>query len=119
MPVIAVLAEAEVRDQQRIRPECVAELAQGPLHDAVVGPRLRAPGILLRWDAEEHEALDADLERSFRLARQRVERVLRLPRHRLDRLRLVDSFAHEQWVDEVGGRDPRLSDKPAECRPRP
>src|SRR4029077_10570504 len=119
VPVVGVLAKTEVRNQQRVRAECISQLAQRPLADAVLGPCLRALRILLRRNAKEHETAHADLECCLRFARQGLERVLLLPGHRLDRAWLIDRVAHEQWMDQILRRDRGLPGEPAERRPRP
>src|SRR6266576_338626 len=93
-------------------------VAQGTLDDTGLRPRLRALGILLGGDPEQHKAPHADFHRGLGLARQRLDRVLLMPGHRLDRARFVDGVAHEQRIDQILGRERGLAGEPAKRRPR-
>jgi hypothetical protein len=61
------------------------------LHDALLAVRIAAGRILLAGNAEQNHAAQAESFRLATLLGDEIDRELRLPRHRTDRL--ADAFA--------------------------
>ena len=115
MAVVGVLAEADVDDHHQLGHR-LAERAQGPLDDAVVGPGGAADGVLRLRDAEEQDGRHAVVEGGLGGVDQAVDRVLEDAGHRADGLGDPLPGAHEQRQDEVVRRKAGLPDHPAEHR---
>ena len=75
VPVVGVLVDAEVGDQHQLVTDRGSEVAQGNLHDAVVGAGSAALGVLDGGDAEEDDRGDAELDEGVDLGLQTDSRV--------------------------------------------
>jgi hypothetical protein len=112
--VVGVLVQAEVAKDHVVVAELLAQEPEGPLGDAVRIPRLGALGVLPVGDAEQHERDESFGGDLVRLLAKGLQRMLGLPRHRCDGRRFGDALLHEQWSDQVAGREVGLSDQRAE-----
>ena len=118
MPMVGVLAEADVGDDQQAR--------RLPLHEPdrlLDDPRLlhrgRPPRILMRGDAEEEDGRDPQLGHLRDPLAQPVERVLILAGHRRDLAAQVRAVVDEHRVDQVIQPQPFLTHQVAKPRMAP
>ena len=116
MTVVGVLVEAVVGHQHERIADFVAQRAQRDLHDAVGRVGLRAAGVLVRRDAEEHDRGYTEPGQRAHLLAQAFLRVLHDTRHRSNRLGRVDAFLHEQRRDQIVDAHVMLGDEPPERR---
>jgi hypothetical protein len=115
VPVVGVLAAADVRDAHETRRR-LAEGAHRALDGPLVVPGRAALGVLVLRDAEEHHGGDALREGGGSRLGDEVGRLPRHTRHRRDRL--LDALARtgEEREHEVRGGETRLAHQPAQRR---
>ena len=113
--VTRVLIETEVRHEDQLVAEIVAERTQRHLRDALRVPGAAAELVLRRRNAKEDDATDADADQLLDLFAQRVDRVLKLAGQRRDLTRLAQPFGDEEWRDEVIRGERRLGDEAPKC----
>ena len=103
VPVVGVLAEAHVGDQEQLGLGLLDRGAR-ELHDALVVPGRGAPPVLVGGEPEEQHTGEAELLRAAGLGDRAADRKALDAGHRLDRLAL--SFA-ERLADEQRQQQPR------------
>ena len=118
MPVVGVLAEALVRDEQDAIGESPPQLAERPLDDAVVVERTGPGRVFAFGDAEQEKCPDAQLGGGADFVGESVHAELILPRHRADLLAHAAARADEERQDKIGGAQLGFADEGAQERVR-
>ena len=119
MTVVGELVEAQVGLHDQAVTGFRHGDASGNVEDAVLVGRTRAERILRLRDTKQHDAPDARIGGILNRTAQTVERVLDDARHRGDRHRIAEPFAHEHREDEIGGVQARLGGKGTQRGARP
>jgi hypothetical protein len=113
--VVHVLAEANVGDHQQIRGHLLGQLDRA-LHDPFVADRFFTSGVLVRRYAEQQDSAQAVIGQAAQLLLEHVERKLKLPGHRRDRVPHVHARADKERKNKIAGVEVRILHQAADQR---
>ena len=108
VPVVRVLAQAQVGDEDQGFPELGAHGAEGLLHDPARIPGAAPLGVLVRRDPEQHDRGDAELRQRSAGLDEASDRMLVLPGHGVDLHGAGQALLDEERGDEIARVQPGL-----------
>src|ERR1700688_894847 len=116
VPMIRVLTQAAIGDEDAGVAEALAKRADRLLDDTLVHERSRPLRVLGRWKSGEEHAAETEADRLLHGRAQGIDALVTLTRHGSDRLRRFEAFADERRVNQLPGTQSRLAGEPAQRR---